>query len=565
MSGSQADFWQGPTGTLPVVNANGNIFEEVQVATAAQTLFTLVSFTYTVGQKSVWVFRRPVATDIGGEMLRRTVDYTETSSSSITLAAGATVGDTLIFIAFGVNQLIAPVVNNGLPQGGAAGAILTKASGSDYDANWIAQSSITTLLDAVRANIASASTVNLVAIQGTTRNINITGNIQIDGFQITNGEVWAVRFAGALILKNNANITTNTGADVVTAANATCFLRAIADNTVEVISYSAPNGPLLASNLNTGPFGRRNFFKNGGMTNNQRGSNTLAASGTIVGALDCWNVSISGTTVAATVSQSTTATSSTGCGLSVVTTTTGATTIDLIQRIESKNSRKLSAKSITVSGRLRHNAASALNLVATFSKPNVIDNFGALTVIGSAAAVSIPNGSVDTVFSSTITLGANDADNGLQVDLIFSGIAALTAVTFIYTDLQLEIGSIATPTEFIPASVTDIECKRYLRCTSAGTPKGAVTGAHSGVAVTTSILICPMQFNPAMRVAPAAQLWNNGTQNQIRNTGSGATQANTISGIGGNNANGFSAISFTSATLVAGNGYDFDLILSSEL
>jgi hypothetical protein len=231
MSGSQADFWQGPSSNLPVVNTAGNIFEEVQIAILNQTVFTLASFSYTPGTHSIFVWKN-------GLMLRRATDYTETNSVTITLAVGCAAGDKLWFIAIAVNQLTPPIVFNGQPSGGTAGQILTKNSGSDYDSSWQSASNITTLLDAARQNIASASTVNLSAIAATTRNIQITGTVQIDGFQVTNGQVWVSRFAASLILKNNANIVTQAGQDIKTTPGDTCLIRATADNVVEIIAYS---------------------------------------------------------------------------------------------------------------------------------------------------------------------------------------------------------------------------------------------------------------------------------------------------------------------------------------
>lgn len=228
---SDPTVWQGPTENVPVVNANGNVFEEVQVAAAAQTLFTLTSFEYTPGSNSIFVWKN-------GEMLRRVVDYVETSSTEVTATAPAALNDEFVFVSIAINQLIAPVVFNGIPSGGTDGQLLTKVGASDYAAEWSDPDSITTLLDAQRANVASASTVNLGIVAAITRNVQITGSIQVDGFQVANGQVWVVRFAAPLVLKNNASIVTQSGYDIRVTAGDTCLLRATADNVVEVIGYS---------------------------------------------------------------------------------------------------------------------------------------------------------------------------------------------------------------------------------------------------------------------------------------------------------------------------------------
>lgn len=228
---SDANIWQAGTVDVPIVNADGNIFEETQVAAGAQTVFTLATFTYTPNTHSIFVWKN-------GSLLRRGVDYTETASDTITAAVGALLNDKFTFVAFAIQQIIPPIVFNGLPAGGTANQLLKKTNASDYQAEWVDSSTATTLLDAPRVNVASASTVDLTAIAGTTRNIQITGNIQIDGFQVANGQVWLARFAAPLTIKNNANIVTQASQDIKVTPGDTCILRATADNVMEIAAYS---------------------------------------------------------------------------------------------------------------------------------------------------------------------------------------------------------------------------------------------------------------------------------------------------------------------------------------
>lgn len=230
MSASNANIFTGPTGTLPVVNSNGQIYEEVQVATAAQTLFTLTTFQYTPGTKTISVFKN-------GSRLRRGVDYTETSNTQVTLATGAAAGDIITFVAYAVSQVLAPLQNNGLPPAGTAAQVLSKKSGSDYDAQWLSLSSLTTLLDQPVQNVASAPTVDVTGLASTTRNILITGTTQIDGWAITAGEVFLVKFQSSLQLSNNINQVTPTGAAIKVGPNDSCFIRATANNVVEVLGF----------------------------------------------------------------------------------------------------------------------------------------------------------------------------------------------------------------------------------------------------------------------------------------------------------------------------------------
>lgn len=231
MTASNANIFTGPTGTLPVVNAQGQLYEEVQVATAGQTVFTLATFNYTPNTKSVYVLKN-------GIELRRAVGYVETDSSHITLAAGAALNDVITIKAFAVSQTLAPLQNNGVIPAGTSGQVLAKSSNSDYALQWLNLSSIATLLDQPVQAVASAPTVDVTPYSATTRNLLITGTTQIDGWAITAGQVFLVKFASSLQLSNNINQVTPTGAAIKVGPNDSCLVRATANNVVEILSFS---------------------------------------------------------------------------------------------------------------------------------------------------------------------------------------------------------------------------------------------------------------------------------------------------------------------------------------
>lgn len=229
---TDATVWEGQSTNIPVVNTDGNIMEEWQTATANQTVFNLVSFEYTPGTNSLFVFK-------SGLILHRDVDYTETDKNTVTLTTGVPVNTQLTFLAIAIAQAEAPLFEHGVPAGGTTGQYLAKATGSDYDVEWISPPATpASLQDGPRASVASAATVNLVALEDTTRNILITGTTTIGGFQISDGQLWAVKFAAALTLTNSASLVTQTGADVKVVPNSTCFIRATADNQVEVLAMT---------------------------------------------------------------------------------------------------------------------------------------------------------------------------------------------------------------------------------------------------------------------------------------------------------------------------------------
>lgn len=93
---------------------------------------------------------------------------------------------------------------------------------------------------ATRIDVASvAGTVDLTTNAPDTDDIRITGALAITAFTVAIGRVLRVTASGAHTLTNNANIVTNTGANIVCAAGDSYMLRATAANTVEVIGFVA--------------------------------------------------------------------------------------------------------------------------------------------------------------------------------------------------------------------------------------------------------------------------------------------------------------------------------------
>ena len=90
-------------------------------------------------------------------------------------------------------------------------------------------------INTTRIDVASSATVNLASSAPDTRHINITGTTTINGFTVTAGQCYFVRFNAPLTLVNSTSLVTQRGANILTAAGDTCIIRAVAANTVEVI------------------------------------------------------------------------------------------------------------------------------------------------------------------------------------------------------------------------------------------------------------------------------------------------------------------------------------------
>jgi len=281
---SNASIYEGQTSLIPVVNALGNVFEEWQIATAAQTIFNIVSFQYTPGTNTLLVFKN-------GIFLRRGFDFTESSSSQIILSSGATLNDRIAFFAWATEGVAIPN-GGGVPAGGVTGQALIKTSNNDYATSWQSLSALASLLDAPKANVAAANTINLAAISATTRNIAINGTTTIAGFQIANGQLWAVTFNQACTLAYSASLITQTIEDINVVPGSSCFIRAIADNVVEILSYVAPYNPANSF---------KNKLINPKLLINQRGYISGSAVGAGTYTYDRWRIVFAGQSLVTSV------------------------------------------------------------------------------------------------------------------------------------------------------------------------------------------------------------------------------------------------------------------------
>lgn len=195
-------------------------------------------------------------------------NYGGTSTSNLTIGTGAVsvqtqagkswVAGQVVVISNGGNYMKGSVTAYG---GTQLDVNVTTVVGAGTFASWTiglsyaglalaasgANNDITSLLAAIqkivytaRSDVASAATVNLTNAND---DVRITGSTGITGFTIPVGRVVRVTFGGALTLTNNASIVTQKGANIVTQAGDTCVLRAISENTVEVLSYAPGAAP----------------------------------------------------------------------------------------------------------------------------------------------------------------------------------------------------------------------------------------------------------------------------------------------------------------------------------
>jgi hypothetical protein len=252
--------------------------------------------------------------------------------------------------------------------------------------------------------------------------------------------------------------------------------------------------------------GFRNLIINGGGVVSQYGSVAAVNNTVTYGGADRIAVApASFTTVSGTITQwNAGVLTSTGYGQQLASvTTTGTGTISFYYRAEAKDAFHLNGKTITYSALLYQDTGSALNAVVISQKANAADNFSSVTTISTSGATSIQSG-VATRITFTTTLGAADATNGIQFIAQFQGVGAVTTKNFAIGDVQVELGSVATPFEFKNYNTEYSNCRRYYRLvavsfvgsvTSTLTYGGTIPGAEDMRVIPTATWVSSYQLN----------------------------------------------------------------------
>lgn len=370
------------------------------------------------------------------------------------------------------------------------------------DAQRYALSFIATLRDGKGftnpVTLASATTTDIGAQNSVA--VEISGTTTITSFGTSYNGPRYLRFTGALLLTHNATTLNLPGAaNITTAAGDTAIAYPnLAANGWNVVAYQSASGIV---SINTGQIaGIRNAVINGNGLVQTRTAPTLTAA-LQYGAADRHLIGVtSGTSVSGTAGVLSNAGFSCGVGYGAI--AASWTTGQFIHkhRIESVNTKQFNSKTVTVSGKIYQDTGGSRNFTVSIGKPTTTaDTFSAVTNLGTSGATAVASATV-TSFSYTLALAATDASLGLEI--LFTDNAANTVVTKNYaiSDLQIEIGSVASVFEQIDYQVSLARCRRYLPAFVSSGAGSTVPGLGTAYVTTSTLLNTP--FEVEARVAP---------------------------------------------------------------
>jgi hypothetical protein len=234
-------------------------------------------------------------------------------------------------------------------------------------------------------------------------------------------------------------------------------------------------------NIADGQTINKNAIINGRMQIDQRNggaSFVVTAGAALAYGLDRWYVYCTGASISAQRIQAS------GAYFHRFVGSAGNTGVGIGQRIEAQNSRHMIGQTVTLSVKVSSTSLGTLSYGVYYA--NSEDAFGSLAV---PTRTSITTGSwningTEATYSTTFTMSAN-AYTGVEV--VLSGGALTNGQTLIIRDVQLEIGSYASPIEVMSIDKELVACQRYFETTYS-----------AGVAVGTSSLIGYLTIIPSV-------------------------------------------------------------------
>ena len=250
--------------------------------------------------------------------------------------------------------------------------------------------------------------------------------------------------------------------------------------------------------------------------------------------------------------------------------------LNMLQALESINSYRFAGRQVTFSFRARRGSAYLGGLFATMLTGTGVDQSAPSAYVpswtGSVQQNFTLSGTLGTTFSTfsgTLTAAANASQLAVSISTgAFTGTGTANDWLEI-TDVQLEVGSVATPYENIDFATELARCMRYYEksFTLATVPvqnagAASVFTMFSGKAAT-GVNVAGIPFQVRKRIAPTITLFNPGAANaQVRDFGA-SVDCSATTGVG--TENGISMTYTGNAATTIGNSTGINWTANAEL
>ena len=169
------------------------------------------------------------------------------------------------------------------------------------------------------------------------------------------------------------------------------------------------------------------------------------------------------------------------CGISgyafkfIAVTLTGAGVLNFRYRMEANDAKRFKNQTASFRCQVYQDTGGAINYTVFVRKANAVNNFAAVTAISNSGAISVPSATPTSLPYLAIAMG--DCSNGIEIEISVAA-GAITAKNFEFTDIQFELGSIATPFEFRLYAEEWALCLLYLEWIAPGVAEGVYGSGH---------------------------------------------------------------------------------------
>jgi hypothetical protein len=283
-------------------------------------------------------------------------------------------------------------------------------------------------------------------------------------------------------MANIFNATTTTGLQLTPDNSGAIQLQT--NNGTTAMTISTAQAVTTTNAINMGSSFLRNRIINGNMAIDQRNAGAVTSSQGYC--VDRWAFGLTSGTL--TAQQ----TGTIGNNSLTITATSSVSLLNVYQRIEAANIADLAGTTVTVSFIASSNAITSLIVGVGYA--NSLNNF---TTATSIATNTISITSTPTLYSMQFTLPSSAA-NGIYLS-VANGMTLANGNTLVFSNVQLEAGSVATPFERRQIGTELALCQRYYYKLKAAT---AYANAGVGRAYSTTNAQAMIGLPVSMRTGP---------------------------------------------------------------